>query len=51
MMFREFLRWCAAPPEYRNLIDRDVGKSPVILESLPPVEKRTDALELAQVSP
>ncbi len=51
MMFRGFLRWCAAPPEYRNLIDRDVGKSPVILESLPPVEKRTDALELAQVSP
>jgi integrase len=50
MMFRGFLRWCAARPEYRNLVNRDAGKAPAILESLPAVEKRTDALELAQVA-
>jgi len=50
MMFRGFLRWCAARPEYRQLVNRDAGKSPAILESLPAVDKRTDALELAQVA-
>ena len=50
MMLRGFLRWCAARPEYRNLVNRDAGKAPAILESLPAVEKRTDALELAQVA-
>jgi hypothetical protein len=28
MMFRGFLRWCAARPEYRSLTDRDAGKAP-----------------------
>ncbi len=50
MMFRGFLRWCAARPEYRKLIDRDAGKAPAILENLPANTKRTDALETAQVS-
>ena len=50
MMFRGFLRWCAARPEYRKLIDRDAGKAPAILENLPANIKRTDALEAAQVS-
>jgi len=50
MMFRGFLRWCAARPEYRQMVNRDAGKAPAILESLPAVEKRTDALELAQVA-
>ena len=27
MMFRGFLRWCAARPEYRSLTDRDAGKA------------------------
>ena len=49
MMFRGFLRWCAARPEYRELIDRDAGKAPAILESLPSNTRRTDALEAAQV--
>lgn len=49
MMFRGFLRWCAARPEYRDLIDRDAGKAPAILESLPSNTRRTDALEAAQV--
>jgi len=49
MMFRGFLRWCAARPEYRKLIDRDAGKAPAILENLPANTKRTDALQLAQV--
>ena len=49
MMFRGFLRWCAARPEYRKLIDRDAGRAPAILENLPVNTKRTDALEAAQV--
>ena len=50
MMFRGFLRWCAARPEYRKLIDRDAGRAPAILENLPANIRRTDALEAAQVS-
>lgn len=49
MMFRGFLRWCSARPEYRKLIDRDAGRAPAILENLPTNTKRTDALESAQV--
>lgn len=50
MMFRGFLRWCAARPDYRELIDRDAGKAPAIVESLPSNTRRTDALEAAQVA-
>lgn len=49
MMFRGFLRWCSARPEYRSLVDRDAGKAAAIVESLPANKKRTDALEAAQV--
>ncbi|MEO6320214.1 MAG: integrase family protein [Polaromonas sp.] len=49
MMFRGFLRWCAARAEYRKLIDRDAGKAAAIVESLPSNTRRTDALEAAQV--
>ena len=49
MMFRGFLRWCAARPEYRKLIDRDAGKAAAIVESLPSNTRRTDALEASQV--
>lgn len=49
MMFRGFLRWCAARPEYRHLTDRDAGKAAAIVESLPSTTRRTDALEAAQV--
>ncbi|ART54758.1 integrase [Acidovorax carolinensis] len=49
MMFRGFLRWCAARPEYRSLIDRDAGKAAAIVENLPSNTRRTDALEVAQV--
>lgn len=49
MMFRGFLRWCAARPEYRKQIDRDAGKAPAILENLPSNTKRTDAIEAAQL--
>lgn len=49
MMFRGFLRWCAARPEYRSLVDRDAGKAAAIVESLPSNTRRTDALEAAQV--
>ena len=49
MMFRGFLRWCAARPEYRAMIDRDAGKAAAIVEGLPSNTRRTDALEAAQV--
>lgn len=49
MMFRGFLRWCAARPEYRKLIDRDAGRAPATLENLPSNKKRTDALAAAQL--
>lgn len=49
MMFRGFLRWCAGRPEYRTLIDREAGKAPSIVEGLPSNNRRTDAIEAAQV--
>jgi integrase len=49
MMFRGFLRWCSARPEYRKLVDRDAGKAPAILENLPGNKKRTDVLGVAQL--
>ncbi len=49
MMFRGFLRWCSARPEYRGMTDRDAGKAAAIVESLPSNTRRTDALEAAQV--
>jgi integrase len=50
MMFRGFLRWCAARPKYRKLAHADAGKAPAIVESLPAMKRRTDALEAAQVA-
>jgi len=50
MMFRGFLRWCSAQPKYRSLVDREAGKAPAIVESLPRNARRTDALEAAQVT-
>jgi integrase len=49
MMFRGFLRWCSAQPEYRSLTDREAGRAAAILENLPSNTKRTDTLEAAQV--
>ena len=49
MMFRGFLRWCAARKEYRKLIDRDAGRAPAILQNLPGKTERTDAIEAAQL--
>ena len=49
MMFRGFLRWCASQPEYRALVDRDAGKAPAIMDNLPEMKRRTDALEAVQV--
>ena len=49
MMFRGFLRWCAARPEYREMTDRDAGKAAAIVENLPSNTRRTDALDAAQV--
>ena len=49
MMFRGFMRWCSARPEYRALIDCDAGRAAAIVEALPQVTKRTDCLEAAQL--
>lgn len=49
MMFRGFLRWCSAQPAYRKLVDRDAGRAAAIVENLPRNNRRTDALEAAQV--
>ncbi|PZO18227.1 MAG: integrase [Burkholderiales bacterium] len=49
MMFRGFLRWCSARPEYRKLTDREAGRAAAIVECLPSNSRRTDALEAAQV--
>ena len=49
MMFRGFMRWCSARPEYRAFIDREAGRAAAIVESLPQVIKRTDCLEAAQL--
>ena len=50
MMFRGFLRWASAQPEYRTFVDRDAGKAPAIMDKLPEMKRRTDALEAAQVA-
>lgn len=50
MMFRGFLRWCATKPKYRGLVDKDAGRAPALLEALPSMKRRTDALEAAQVA-
>ena len=49
MMFRGFLRWCSSQPGYRALADRDAGKARAIMDNLPEMKLRTDALEAAQV--
>jgi integrase len=50
MMFRGFLRWASTRPEFRKMVNRDAGKAPVIMDNLPPMKRRTDALEAAQVA-
>ena len=42
MMFRGFLRWCAARPEYRSMVNREAGKAAAIVDAMPQVTKRTD---------
>ena len=49
MMFRGFMRWCSAKPEYRNLTDREAGKAAAIVENLPQATHRTDKLLKGQV--
>lgn len=50
MMFRGFLRWCASQPQYRAMTDRNAGQAPAIVQNLPAMTRRTDALETAQVA-
>lgn len=52
MIFRGFLRWAASKPEYRSLVNRDAGRAPAILDTLPSTKanKRKDCLEAAQLA-
>jgi hypothetical protein len=50
MMFRGFLRWCATKPLNRELVDKEAGRAPAILENLPSMKRRTDCLESSQVA-
>lgn len=50
MMFRGFLRWASTRPAYRALVKPDAAKARGILDRLPAQQKRTDALEAAQVA-
>lgn len=50
MMFRGFLRWASAKPEYRGLTDRQAGAAPAILEALPATKRRTDKLMPEQIA-
>lgn len=50
MMFRGFLRWCAAQPDYRGLTNREAGRSAAIIESLPKATRRTDKLFESQIA-
>lgn len=49
MMFRGFLRWCSARPEYRHLTKREAGSAPAIIENLPSAKRRTDKLLKEQI--
>ena len=49
MVLRGLLRWASAQPELRALVDRDAGRAPAIVESLPAAKRRMDVLEAAQV--
>lgn len=50
MMFKGFLRWCAARPAYREQVNRDAGRGASLAESMPQIKKRTDCLEDSHVS-
>lgn len=50
MMFRGFLRWCSVRPEFRELVDRDAGRAPAILEALPANNRRIDKLMPEQIA-
>jgi integrase len=52
MMFRGFLRWCMAQPEYRVIARRaqDAAKSSALLGELPALTRRTDSIEPSQIA-
>lgn len=49
-MFAGFVTWCATRREYRDLIrDKDCARASGLADMLPPVKRRTDAVELGQL--
>jgi integrase len=50
MMFRGFLRWCSTRSAYRRMLDPGAGRAPAVIDALPSITRRTDALEAAQVA-
>jgi integrase len=49
MMFRGFLRWCSAQPDYRDLADANAARGKVLADVLPATTRRTDALDRAHL--
>lgn len=52
MMFRGFLRWCLAQPQYRTLARQaqESAKAPALVGELPTLKRRTDVIEPAQLA-
>ncbi len=52
MMFRGFLRWCLAQPQYRSLAKpvQESARSPALVGELPAQKRRTDVIEPSQLA-
>lgn len=52
MMFRGFLRWAMAQPQYRNMARsvHESAKAPAITSQLPVQKRRTDCIEPSQIA-
>ena len=48
-MFSGFLGWCATRKEFRGLVQKDAARPSELGDMLPGVNKRNDALEIAQL--
>lgn len=52
MMFRGFLRWCLAQPQYRTIAKcaQESAKAPALVGELPALKRRTDVIESTQLA-
>ena len=49
-MFSGFLRWCSLQREFRDLVDARAASADALRDLLPAKKRRTDALEVGQLS-